>query len=154
MYTTCLSRHSTAISLVMHLAPAGKMGSCNCGMDSSVWLTWSAGASQKVAQAHSSDSRRRGVDFRRSESCLIQAPRPSAVAHNRKEHWQSLLYELWQAAGGDSWDRRIKWSCSSPVPTRHCLAACWKLGSPSSMAEELLHYRRSCGWQWAGTTSA
>src|SRR5450759_4257086 len=68
MYTTCLSRHSTAISLVMHLAPAGKMGSCNCGMDSSVWLTWSAGASQKVAQAHSSDSRRRGVDFRRSEA--------------------------------------------------------------------------------------
>jgi hypothetical protein len=76
------------------------------------------------------------------------------VAHNRKEHWQSLLYELWQAAGGDSWDRRIKWSCSSPVPTRHCLTACWKLGSPSSVAEDLLNYRRSCGWQWAGTTSA
>src|ERR1039458_578389 len=57
----------------MHLAPAGKMGSCNCGMDSSVWLTWSAGASQKVAQAHSSDSRRRGVDFRRSESRLLVA---------------------------------------------------------------------------------
>src|SRR5664280_1912333 len=74
MYTTCLSRHSTAISLVMHLAPAGKMGSCNCGMDSSVWLTWSAGASQKVAQAHSSDSRRRGVDFRRSESSCRTAP--------------------------------------------------------------------------------
>src|ERR1035437_9808774 len=71
-----------------------------------------------------------------------------------KEHWQSLLYELWQAAGGDSWDRRIKWSCSSPVPTRHCLTACWKLGSRSSVAEDLLHYRRSCGWQWAGTTSA
>src|ERR1039457_5841419 len=81
---------------------------------------------------------------------LIQAPGPTAVAHNRKEHWQSLLYELWQAAGGDSWDRRIKWSCSSPVPTRHCLTACWKLGSPSSVAEDLLHYRRSCGWQWAG----
>src|SRR5664280_1807322 len=75
MYTTCLSRHSTAISLVMHLAPAGKMGSCNCGMDSSVWLTWSAGASQKVAQAHSSDSRRRGVDFRRSETRSSQPPR-------------------------------------------------------------------------------
>src|ERR1035437_8928194 len=48
---------------------------------------------------------------------LIQAPGPTAVAHNRKEHWQSLLYELWQAAGGNSWDRRIKWSCSNPVPT-------------------------------------
>jgi hypothetical protein len=121
-----------------------------CGSEKSDWR----------ANRHPSAGRRRSSSRQigrftdsRSEP-LIQAPGPTAVAHNRKEHWQSLLYELWQAAGGDSWDRRIKWSCSSPVPTRHCLTACWKLGSPSSMAEDLLHYRRSCGWQWAGTTSA
>src|ERR1017187_7433951 len=52
----------------MHLAPAGKMGSCNCGMDSPFWLTRNAGASEKVAQARSSDDPATWGRLRRAES--------------------------------------------------------------------------------------
>src|ERR1035441_3421783 len=85
----------------MHLAPAGKMGSCNCGMDSSVWLTWSAGASQKVAQAHSSDIRRRGVDFRRSETVPVVRVRCFAAGQVREIPVQVVRTVYWRKAGPD-----------------------------------------------------